>query len=225
MPSILSGLPVLIIVAAACNNYQTFRVEGRVEDATLNGSKIYFVALDGPISRDVDSTYIKDGRFTFKRRADSLCVKILRVPIRYPNAVEDLVVVTEPGTLNAVLSDNSHGQGTHLNNILQEWKNKKRAYDSTQFDLYSMKNRAENPVVADSLMKVSEAISKSFMSEMISLMNDNLQNGIGLLLFKVYYHALPRELKNRIIEITGDIYTDKDAQLKMMIDNDRNAEK
>lgn len=204
---------------------ETFKVEGSVTDETLNGSKIYFVALDGPVSRNVDSTFIMDGRFTFEKKADSLCVKILRVPVRYPNAIEDLVVVTEPGNLNAVLSGNSHGEGTRLNNILQEWKDKKRAYDSTQFDLYSMKNRAENPVVADSLMKVSETISKSFMSEMISLMNDNLQNGIGLLLFKVYYHALPRELKNRIIEITGDIYTDKDAQLKMMIDNDRNAEK
>jgi hypothetical protein len=224
----MNRISIIIVVSfflTSCNRTETFKVEGKVTDETLNGSKIYIVALDGPVSRNVDSTFIMDGRFTFEKKADSLCVKILRVPVRYPNAIEDLVVVTESGNLNVVLSGNSHGEGTRLNNILQEWKDKKRAYDSTQFDLYSMKNRAENPVVADSLIKVSERISKSFMSEMISLMNDNLQNGIGLLLFKVYYHALPRELKNRIIEITGDIYTDKDAQLKMMIDNDRNAEK
>jgi hypothetical protein len=123
------------------------------------------------------------------------------------------------------LSGYSHGEGTRLNNILQGWKDKKHAYDSTQFNLYSIKNRAENQVAADSLMKVSETISKSFMSEMIRLMNDNLQNGIGLLLFKVYYHVLPRELKNRILEITGDTYTDKDAQLKLMISNDQKASK
>jgi hypothetical protein len=216
---------LMLLLKLSCTSKETFKVEGRIIDETLNGSKVYLVALDGPISRDVDSTIIIDGNFSFEKKADSLCVRILRLPVRYPNAIEDLVVVTESGNLNAVLSGNSHGEGTRLNNILQEWKDKKRANDSTQFDLYSKKNRTENPVVADSLMKVSETNSKSFMSETLSLLNDNLQNGIGLLLFKVYYHALPPELKNRIIEKTGDIYTGKDAQLKMMIDNDHNAEK
>ena len=216
---------LMLFLILSCTSKETFKVEGRIIDETLNGSKVYLVALDGPISRDVDSTIIVDGSFRFKKKADSLCVRILRVPVRFPNAIEDLVVVTESGNLNAVLSGNSHGEGTRLNNILQEWKDRKHAYDSTQFDLYSMKNKTENPLVVDSLMKVSETINKSFMSETVNLMNDNLQNGIGLLLFKVYYHALPQELKNRIIEKKGVIYTDKDAQLKMMIDNDRNAEK
>ncbi len=216
---------LMLFLILSCTSKETFKVEGRIIDETLNGSKVYLVALDGPVSRDVDSTIIVDGSFRFEKKADSLCVRILRVPVRFPNAIEDLVVVTESGNLNAVLSGNSHGEGTRLNNILQEWKDRKHAYDSTQFDLYSMKNKTENPLVVDSLMKVSETINKSFMSETLNLMNDNLQNGIGLLLFKVYYHALPQELKNRIIEKKGVIYTDKDAQLKMMIDNDRNAEK
>jgi hypothetical protein len=216
---------LILLVITSCTRKETFKVEGRVADTTLNGSKVYLVALDAPISLNVDSTIILDGQFAFEKKADSLCVKILRVPVRFPNAVEDLVVITEAGKLNVVLSGYSHGEGTRLNNILQGWKDKKHAYDSTQFNLYSIKNRAENQVAADSLMKVSETISKSFMSEMIRLMNDNLQNGIGLLLFKVYYHALPRELKNRILEITGDTYTDKDAQLKLMISNDQKASK
>lgn len=214
---------IILLILTSCAPKGSFKVEGRVTDETLNGSKVYLVALDGPISKDVDSTIIVDGSFRFEKKADSLCVKILRVPVRYPNAVEDLVVVTESGNLNAVLSGNSHGEGTRLNNILQEWKDKKRAYDSTQFDLYSMKNKAENPVVADSLMKVSEGMSKSFVSDIISMINENSRNGIGLLLFKVYYNALPANVKTTILEMTGDIYPDKDAQLKMMISNDQNA--
>lgn len=217
---------LMLFLIFSCTSNETFKVEGRVTDETLNGSKIYFVALDGPVSRNVDSTFIMDGRFTFAKKADSLCIKILRVPVRYPNAVEDLVVVTESGNLNVVLSGNSHGEGTRLNNILQSWKEQKRAYDSVQWELYSQKSKKGiNQESIDSLMKYSEALNKSYRSDIISLMNENIYNGIGLLFFKVYYQDLTAEVKNRVLRQTGNLYSRKDAQLKMMIDNDRNAEK
>ena len=128
-----------LLLLASCSKKETFKVEGSVPDSTFNGSKIYLVALDGPISRNVDSAIIADGKFHFEKEADSLCVKILRVPARFPDIIQDLVVILEPGNLKVNMSVNSHGEGTRLNNILQNWKEKKLSYDSIQWDLMSEK--------------------------------------------------------------------------------------
>jgi hypothetical protein len=212
-----------LAVTASCTRTETIIVRGTVSDPKLNNSKVYFVALDGPISKDVDSTIIVDGKFSFKKKADSLCIKILRVPVRYPDAVEDLVAVLEAGTLNVKLSANSHGEGTRLNNILQEWKDIKHTHDSIQSALYTRK--AEKGISSDSvasLMKRSVILNQEYRSYVMNLMNENLQNGIGLVLFKIYYHEFSTEEKKRILNITGDLYRDNDAQLKNMIDNDAN---
>jgi hypothetical protein len=215
----------MLLFITSCSSKETFKVEGRINDETLNGSKVYLVALDGPISKNVDSTIISEGNFRFEKKADSLCVKILRVPVRYPNAIEDLVVVTEPGILKAVLSYNSHGEGTRLNNVLQQWKENKRITDSIQYSLILKEKKEENKEAADSLRQYSEVLYRQSMSGVVTLINENMNNGIGLLLFKVYYNNLPVEVRKRILEKTGDLYTERDAQLKLLIENERNAGK
>jgi hypothetical protein len=213
-----------LLLLASCSKKETFKVEGSVPDSTFNGSKIYLVALDGPISRNVDSTIITDGKFHFEKEADSLCVKILRVPARFPDIIEDLVVVLEPGNLKVRLSGNSYGEGTRLNNILQSWKEKKHSYDSLKWELYSQKKREGIPQeLIDSIMNYSDTLDKIYNSNVMRMMNENIKNGIGLLLFKVYYPELTKEDKQRILKQTGDLYIRKDAQLKLMIENDRNS--
>jgi hypothetical protein len=213
---------LLTVLICSCTSTQTFKIEGRIIDSTLIGSKVYLVALDGPISRDVDSTLISDScTFHFEKKADTMSVRIIRVPVRYPDYIEDLVVIAEAGKLHAVLSSNSHGEGTPLNNILQAWKERKHAHDSLQFQLYTKMNQAkDNIIFSDSLARHSESLSRNYKENVRQLMNDNLNNGIGLLLFKVYYHELTVDEKRRILDLTGNLYMGKDAQLKVMIEND-----
>jgi len=207
-----------ILLFTSCTKKEIFKVEGSVPDSTFNGSKIYFVALDGPISRNVDSTIIDKGKFHFEKKADSLCVKILRVPARFPVIIEDLVVVLEPGNLNVSLSGNSQGEGTRLNNILQSWKEKKHSYDSVKWELYSQKNRKDiRQELIDSIVNYSGSLDNTYKSYVMQLMNENINNGIGLLLFKVYYNDLTIEDKQRILKQKGILYARKDAQLKLMI--------
>jgi len=217
--------PVFIglLSIVSCTHPEPFRIDGTVPDTKFKGSKIYLVALDGPVSKNVDSTIIKDGKFHFEKKPDSLCVTILRVPVNYQNPVEDLVVITESGRLDVVMSSISRGHGTRLNNILQQWKDRKHTYDSLQRDIYIRKN-SENKTqdTADSLMWQSQQLGVEFMADVVNLMNENLQNGIGLLLFKIYYHALPSEVKKRVLELTGDTFLEKDGQLKMMVMYDQN---
>lgn len=217
--------PVFIglLSIASCTRPEPFRIDGTVPGTTFEGSKIYLVALDGPVSKNVDSSFIRNGKFLFEKKADSMGVKILRVPARFPDVVEDLVVITEPGNLEVVMSSNSHGHGTRLNNILQEWKNRKHINDSLQRDLYFRKNmEGVTQAVSDSLLRYSRELNTDFMGVVVKLMNENLDNGIGLLLFKVYYHTLPAEVKERVLELTGDTYLEKDKELKRIVMYDQN---
>lgn len=217
---------IFIYAIASCRHEDTIKIEGSVPDSTFNGSKVYLVALDGPVSKDVDSAIISEGSFSFEKTADSLRVKILRIPARYPDAVEDLVVVLEAGHLNAVLSGNSHGKGTRLNDKLQKWKDKKHTADSMQRDLYSrIKEPGADKKTIDSLMGASAQLSQNYRAYVSDLMNENNQNGIGLLLFKVYYHDLSTGEKLRILKMTENKYIDKDGQLKLMIKSDSSLAK
>lgn len=212
---------LIFLLTVSCVHKETFKVNGIVPDTTFEGSKVYFVALDGPITKDVDSTIIIDGKFSFVKKADTMCIKILRVPVRYPNGVEDLVTVLEAGTIEVSLSSNSHGRGTRLNNKLKEWKDMKRSHDSIQSALYTQKAmEGISQSTIDSLMRYSVILKQEYRSYVTSLMNENLYNGIGLLLFKVYYHDFPPEERKRILDLTGNLYRDNDEQLKEMIGND-----
>ena len=221
---LVTGLILLIV--ASCSHKETFRIDGTVTDTTFNGSKVYLVALDGPISKNVDSTILENGGFNFEKKADTLCVRILRIPARFPKVIEDLVVVLEPGSLNVRLSDNSYGTGTRLNNMLQSWKEKKHAYDLMQASIYSQIRETDtNQEKIDSLRNYTDRLSLIFKADVRRMMNENLHNGIGLLLFKVYYQELSTEEKRNILKATGKLYSKKDAQLKLMISNDHNLSK
>jgi len=214
-------LPVILILFS-CKHAGTFTVDGVVPDTVFNGSKVYLVALDGPITKRVDSTVLTDGKFHFEMKADTLGVRILRIPFRLPDMVEDLVVVTEAGTMTAELSSDSHGSGTPLNNKLQGWKDKKRAYERMQQAIFNnIKEAGSDSLKADSLKKYSAKLSALFKADNRKMMRENIKNGIGLLLFKVYYHDLSAEERKEILEHTGILYPDHDAQLKLMISNDQ----
>ena len=215
MRNILLVPVALCFLLSACSKAPAFRMEGRVPDPVFEGSKVYLVALDAPLTGNVDSTCVSGGTFEFSIPADSSEVRILRIPARFPSIVEDLVVVCEPGTLTVVLDSVSRGSGTRLNNLLQKWKETKRANDSLQW-IISMKLRQEaaDKELTDSLKLESQKLYRAMLSESISLMNSNLFNGVGLLIYKLYYDTLPPEVRDYVTKMTGRLYLEKDAQLR-----------
>jgi len=209
-------LPVfLFFLTASCSKAPSFRIKGTVPGSNFEGSKVYLVALDAPVTRNVDSTTVVNGTFEFTVPADSFDVRILRIPARFPAIVEDLVVVCEPGEVIVVLDSISSGGGTRLNDILQRWKEDKHYHDSLQWVVAGQIRSAGNDQEQiDSLKAESQSISRSMLSAYISLLNGNLFNGVGLLIYKVYFEALPAEVKNYVTRMTGRLYMEKDAQLR-----------
>ncbi|MFZ2339075.1 MAG: DUF4369 domain-containing protein [Bacteroidales bacterium] len=206
---------VLFFLTASCNKTPSFRIRGTVPDSDFEGSRVYLVALDAPVTRNVDSTTVLNGAFEFTVPADSFDVRILRIPARFPSIVEDLVVVCEPGEVIVILDSISSGGGTRLNNILQQWKENKYYHDSLQWIVAGqIRSAGNNQGKIDSLKAESQRIGRSMLSESISLLNGNLFNGVGLLIYKVYFDDFPAEVKNYVTRMTGRLYLEKDAQIR-----------
>jgi hypothetical protein len=208
---------ILAVLLSSCSEKPAFIVEGRVPDHSFEGSKIYLVALDAPITRDVDSTVVTDGKFIFIIKADSTEARIIRLPLRHSNMTQDLVVITEPGKVYATIAARSSGKGTLLNKRLQLWKEDKNRYDSLQGALFSGRDlQSMNKKDVDSLVAIANGMKDAFMPGVKSLINDNINNGIGLLLFKVYYDMLPASFRDSIDKSTNGRYYKKDEQLRKM---------
>lgn len=207
-----------ILVFSACSHPQgKFVINGAVPDEIFWGEKVYLVALDGPISQKVDSTIVQHGAFSFVIPADSLDVRVLRMAAKLPHMIEDLVVVAEEGVLNVNLDVKSSGKGTPLNNRLQIWKESKTMHDSIQ-RVTSLKLRSEaiTPIQSDSLINLSKEMRAAFNDESTCFLLENKHNGIGLLLFKLFHQSLEANVKNQVLQATGNLYFERDAQLKQM---------
>lgn len=206
---------VLLILVLSCKETPVFRIEGKVPDQVFSGSKVYLVALDAPITKNVDSTIIENGTFSFEIEADSFAVKILRIPAKFPDLIEDLVVIPEPGTINVVLDSISYGKGTRLNDILQQWKERKHFHDSLQWsNIQKINSAGADQAKIDSLTAIMQKMNEVVLSDNICMINENLLNGIGLLIYKIYFDALPASQKNYVTQKTGKLYLEKDAQLR-----------
>ncbi len=120
------------------------QITGTVEGHALDGKTIYLVPVLGPHdAAHVDSTTITDARFTF--HVDSTEVKVIRVGYRYRENIEDLLVVSEPGTVHAYIGRLSSCGGTPQNDSLQVWKDQMETFKRNLFTLQKAKTLSERP--------------------------------------------------------------------------------
>lgn len=117
----------------------TFVIEGTVEhiDDIIfpAGAKIWLVPFFGPHPRPVDSCLVaEDGTFRFEGTRELLATIRLSSQVRY--GYQDLLVVTEPGSIHTTIGAVSSGGGTAMNDALEDWKHHVEAYRSSLSSLY-----------------------------------------------------------------------------------------
>ncbi len=110
------SLPLLL----CCCHRPQYRIEGTVTAGVADGQKVYLVPMEGANRSNVDSTYAHQGKFVFE--GDTERVSIIRLPIYQRLQAQDLLVVTEPGTIRVHLDANSTTGGTPQNDQMQRWK-------------------------------------------------------------------------------------------------------
>lgn len=115
----------LLTAALLCScNKGGYHISGTVTDPNLEGAIVFLVPVTEPVHEpekdNLDSTFIKNGKFEFRgtkeRLVDVRLEKFKRM------GVQNLLVVTEAGEISVVLGTRSSGAGTPQNDSLQVWK-------------------------------------------------------------------------------------------------------
>ena len=122
----MKHLPILLLALAACSACNTQEsgkciIKGVINAEDKRDSCYVFLVPQGPHeASEVDSTLILNGSFEFTVEEEKMA--IVRVTKYRRLGLQDLLVVTEPGTVRVELSGSSNGSGTEQNDSLQVWK-------------------------------------------------------------------------------------------------------
>lgn len=130
-------------IFAACSAPQKGKctIKGVISAEDKRDSCYIFLVPQGPHeASDVDSTIILGGAFEFTTEKEQMAV--LRVTKYRRFGLQDLLVVTEPGTVQVEIGESSTGRGTRQNDSLQVWKNLTEQYNLDAKGIVSEEGRA-----------------------------------------------------------------------------------
>jgi len=168
-----------IMSFAACTGNESI-IEGRVPDASYDNEKVYLVPVKDASSKTVDSTLIREGRFQFKLKPGKQNrMFIVRVKPLLRFSLQDILIISEPGTVYVAMDKNSSSSGTPLNQTLQQWKEKKHASDSIYYTLYRKYKEETDEEEKVRLQSEIEETKKDYRSYADSLAERNKENAVG----------------------------------------------
>lgn len=114
---------LIIAIVSACNVQDNGKctIKGVITAEDKRDSCYIFLVPQGPHEAcDVDSTLILNGAFEFTAEKEQMA--IIRVTKMRRYGTQDLLVVTEPGTVLVEIGNSSSCSGTRQNDSLQVWK-------------------------------------------------------------------------------------------------------
>ncbi len=121
---ILSTLLVFATLFSSCvgNPQNEYIINGKVTQAKLEGQRVFLVPVVDSIKEivGVDSCVIKDMKFQFRGKEEYVADIRIDWHVRY--GTQNLLVITEPGTINVLIDSTSIGGGTPQNEVMQQWK-------------------------------------------------------------------------------------------------------
>lgn len=184
-------LSVFCMIGCRVNKVQSScKIEGTASGA-LNGKKIFLVPLNGPQDRaHVDSAVIENGKFEFS--VDTLMMAVLRIDLRARYGNQELLVVTEPGTVNVVIGEVSTASGTPQNDSLQVWKSLSEEYQAKNRSLLMQLQQTQDD---DSLKSGIKAVMKGNYQSLKNrsrYMADGLKKGV---LYEFLDKMFPKDSK------------------------------
>ncbi len=122
---LLSIMAVVAISFTACRDKAAVtasgvcRIHGTIPEK-YNDKQIFLVPLTNDSRWNVDSVYIKDGKFEFE--SDTLMMAKILVDYHFRFGLQPLLVVVEPGDVTVVIDSISSASGTVQNDSLDKWK-------------------------------------------------------------------------------------------------------
>lgn len=190
-------LLIIVLIVVACDLKDNFKIKGQLPDNSINGEWIYLVPLvNAPVER-VDSTVIEDGSFVFQGKVKTPEIYVIRTRPFLRLSLQELLVVKEPGEINAFVGQNSKANGTALNDSLQSWKEQKEIFEVKSKLLQQQLN------VADDSQKIEiEKLQKEFATTKnayhFNFAKNNKNNVVGQMVIRFTKASYSPEQRNEL---------------------------
>lgn len=179
----MGGLLAALLLASCSNN--TYTINGTVEDASLEGSKVYKIErydsaalLDGTVEQKMDSTLVSGGKFQFTGKIDSPDYCMLYIPSGDMEQGPFLyqAVVIEPGaTVDVVaLGDrNARISGSALNDAVQKNAEEYAAATKRFYEVYA---KVQDGTATEADMETIDKIREEMQDIDFQFVKNNINN-------------------------------------------------
>lgn len=187
----------IFLIVSSCTENNRFSIKGKLPDKTYDGEWIFLVPLvNAPVER-VDSTIIKDGRFSFSGKVNEPEIFIIRPRPLLRLSLQELLVVKEPGQIQAYIGQNSSAKGTALNDSLQNWKDQKQQFD---YQTTVLQKNISNAAVTekDSIQIQIDRLTARKGNYYFNFSKNNSDNVVGELVIRMMKGSFTPEQKKEL---------------------------
>lgn len=214
----------------ACQQNNSYQIDGTVADAAYEGTTVYLQQSKGREMNNIDSTVISDGNFKFTGNADS--VKVLYLAFdRSVNqgALPRALVVVEPGKIKAHVDDVITVSGTKLNDAYD-------AYNKSQEEIgQEIRAISEKFQVASQEGTLTDELREELMDEYqkhyevitdktVDFVKANIDNELGKYIFLTSANNFELETQKEILAAADDNFK-SDEHIQKIIERIEKAEK
>ena len=175
----------VILFITACTNHSAV-IKGTLPSEQYDNEIVYWVPFKGASSETVDSTLIRKNRFRIVISAHNLNkIGVIRVKPHLRLALQEILVYTEVGTVQVKLDSISSASGTPLNEVLQNWKDKKRIYDKETYNL-RRKLRVADANDKTGIQENIDNLSTTYYNDVFQIVLDSRDNDVGKFIFSLH---------------------------------------
>ena len=188
---------LFLLLSFSCNSKSNFTISGQLPDKTYDGEKIYLVPIENAIKERVDSAVIQNGKFSFEGQILTPEIYVIRAKPVLRYNLEELLVVSEPGTLTVRLDKSSSVSGTPLNDSLQYWKERKMRFDFVNAKLVKQFSDANDSLKLD-LKQRAEMLNNDASNFHFSFVKNNKENIVGQFVRKIMSGSFTEEQRQML---------------------------
>lgn len=204
MKKILAMVMVLTAVCmAACqsgSNSMICRVEGQMPSDQWDGKYMYLVPMRNADSIGVDSVLVQGDKFVIETSNVNL-MSVVRMDYHFRYGLQDLLVVTEPGTVMVKIGEESSGSGTPQNEVLQTWKIRTQVHNSQYAFLNRSANDAKNDsVLYNSLKAKADSVHKEYRNFTRQLAKELKEGPLHDFLDKMFPKSYQKQMPDGTIQ-------------------------
>lgn len=169
---------ILIGMTTACQSDKiSYCIKGKLPNDSYDGEWIYLAPLTNATTQTIDSVRIRGTQFEFKGKEEAM--KVIRMRMALRHKFEELLVITEPGTIRVLVDSISRGMGTPQNEELQQWKEDKRQYDENAQQLFKQLKSCSSISDSTLILAQLDTLKSHFRDQNVLLLVRNQNNTLA----------------------------------------------